>query len=128
MADDPMGMHKQIKAPMCRTLQETCQDCRETPLEEIYSVHFTICGKPEWCPFQHEVSLCQKLHVEWHKVRTSLEQEWMEKFPDYDPGLAVIGNRKSERKQAMRLYGGHCGPNYSPLVFPVPENETVALI
>lgn len=30
----------------CRTGEKTCQDCRETPLDEMISVHMTTCWKP----------------------------------------------------------------------------------
>lgn len=51
MVDDPTSFNKRKNMTMCRTLESlaNCQDCRETPLDEIYTAHFTsVCGKVEW--------------------------------------------------------------------------------
>jgi len=65
----------------CRTgEEETCQDCREVPVEDVVTTHFTLCQKPWWClphsqdALQHR--LCRKLTHEWYKIRSELEQSW----------------------------------------------------
>ena len=130
MVDNPYSYKEKQNTTLCRTLEPdlTCQDCRETKLEDIYSVHFTICGKPEWCHLAIEVPLCRDLLIEWHRVRTSLEREWTEKYPAYDPGLPAVGNGKDKRSEMKRKFGGHCASQYSPMVFPQVDSETVRLI
>jgi hypothetical protein len=65
----------------CRDGREQCEDCRETDLNDIYSAHFTICGKPWHCVVdknsssqQQPQSLCSKLHSEWFRIRRSYEE------------------------------------------------------
>lgn len=41
MVDDPPEADGR-----CRTGEETCEDCRETPLENMINVHLTTCWKP----------------------------------------------------------------------------------
>lgn len=64
----------------CRTNQEECEDCRTRPLEDIVSAHYTFCPKP-WNCFPNdddtiELRLCRKLHHEWFRIRSELEQSW----------------------------------------------------
>ena len=130
MVDTPRALLKDNSTP-CRTLEEECQDCRKTPLEDIYSIHFTVCGKPEWCKLLHEIPLCRDLFIEWHKVRASLEQEWAQKYPGYVPDLYAIGNKTGDRAEMWRKFGGHCGKGektYYPMVFPDLYDETETLI
>ena len=64
----------------CRTNEEECEDCRERPIEDIVTTHYTVCQKPWWClshgqdRLQHR--LCRKLTHEWYKVRSELEKSW----------------------------------------------------
>jgi hypothetical protein len=64
----------------CMTGEVECEDCRSRPLEDIASVHFTICQKP-WLCLRHaedmiQHRLCRKLHHEWFKIRSDLEKSW----------------------------------------------------
>jgi len=139
MVDKPIYYDEKKNTSMCRTLEPDlkCQDCRETKLEDIYSVHFTVCGKPEWCHLQFENRpLCRDLFIEWHKVRTSLEREWAERYPAYDSGVPGVGNGTDDKTEMMKKFGGHCGPfvkgkevktKYSPMVFPLADAETEML-
>lgn len=71
MADDP----RQTSSGMCRDGHDECQDCRDTPIEEVKSVHFTLCSKPWKCPSWHPGSiLCAKFHYEWFRIRKDLER------------------------------------------------------
>jgi hypothetical protein len=84
MADSPFDKKKGV----CFTGEAKCQDCRDTNIPDIYSVHYTLCQKPWWCPapdhkwLSEEIwqgrqgELCMKLHHEWHRVRNDLEQTW----------------------------------------------------
>jgi len=75
--DDSAGDNPNQK---CRTNQPECEDCRSRNVEEIVSAHFTICPKP-WTCFPNDVDtielrLCRKLHHEWFRIRSDLEQSW----------------------------------------------------
>ncbi|KAL7496704.1 hypothetical protein ACHAWT_004870 [Skeletonema menzelii] len=75
MADPP----RQGEVGKCRDGREDCEDCRDTPLEEIYSVHFTLCQKPWHCPPLYSApektkAICNKLHGEWFRIREDLER------------------------------------------------------
>ena len=41
MLDDPVD-----RSGKCRTGEETCQDCRQVALEDMFIIHLTICWKP----------------------------------------------------------------------------------
>jgi hypothetical protein len=64
----------------CYTQQEDCEDCRKRPLEDIYSVHFTVCQKPWLCQRHHQNNvahrLCRQLHHAWFQIRSEMEQSW----------------------------------------------------
>ena len=49
MVDNPYFFNEQKNETLCRTTEDECEDCRETKLEDVYTSHFTVCGKPEWC-------------------------------------------------------------------------------
>ena len=119
MVDDPMDTEVAIvqnKTKRCRTLQEACQDCRKMKVEDIYTAHFTICGKPWWCDLsprtvEKEVfGLCPKLHREWHRVRLSLEDQWKEQYDDYQPIYAHTGPNglSAETRHYQNYSHGHC--------------------
>jgi hypothetical protein len=119
MVDNPYyNSTKLNRTHMCRTLESdnTCQDCRKTSLDEIYTTHFTVCGKPEWCNKPVQL-LCTKLLIEWHKVRTTLEQEWSKKYPIhlYDPPKV--------EENTIGQYEGHCSISrrYIPMTFPLVD-------
>lgn len=64
----------------CRTGEDDCEDCRNRPLNDIVSAHFTICQKPWFClPYLHDIvehRLCRKIVGEWFRVRSSMERSW----------------------------------------------------
>jgi hypothetical protein len=136
MVDSPY--HVRGNRTLCRTLEPdgTCEDCRLTPISKLYTAHFTVCGKPEWCVLDHKVPLCANLFSEWHRIRSSLEQEWIESYgPNstdsttgviynmtaYDPKLEVIDyNSDKTREKNLARARGHCKRQggYSKLVVP----------
>lgn len=76
MADSP----RQSKTNKCRDGKEDCQDCREVHIEEVKSVHFTLCAKPWKCPMwagQSDLTkdICKKFHAEWFRVREDLDRD-----------------------------------------------------
>ena len=64
----------------CRTGEKECEDCRSRPVEDVVTMHATLCQKFWWClPHLENIiqdRLCHKLIMEWFKVRSDLEQSW----------------------------------------------------
>ncbi|KAL7436041.1 hypothetical protein ACHAXM_004965 [Skeletonema potamos] len=91
----------------CRDGREQCEDCRETDLNDIFSVHFTICGKPWHCaqvsPHQTEESLCSKLHSEWFRIRRSYEES---RGGGDEEGTRLLP--KLEGSYRPEIYRGYC--------------------
>ena len=105
MADAPR--HPDNKK--CRDGHEQCQDCRDTPLEEIKSVHFTLCSKPWKCPGitvgerDSAQRICTKFHQEWFRIRE-----------DYDRARAAREGMEYKRPQGTfkpEVYRGYCKSN-----------------
>lgn len=71
MADEA----RQKSSGKCRDGREECQDCTITPIEDIYSVHFTLCSKPWKCPIAGTSGICAKFHKEWFRIRKDLERK-----------------------------------------------------
>jgi regulator of replication initiation timing len=117
MVDEPTNLDR-VKANnktklMCKTLEPVsqCQDCRKTDLQDIYTAHFTVCGKPSWCQWSrykedHRL-LCMELFREWHKVRRSLEDEWKSEYPKYDPVYEIV-NVTDNYTHYLNFSQGHC--------------------
>jgi hypothetical protein len=82
MADNPKDKRTVNDIPQgrCRTNEQECEDCRNRPMEDVVSAHFTLCQKPWLClPQDNDViqqRLCKKLHHAWHRIRMDLEQTW----------------------------------------------------
>lgn len=132
MVDKPTYPDKKLEKEICTTTEEECEDCRKTMLEDIYTTHFTGCGKPEWC-FMPEEKLCRTLLTEWHKIRLSLEVEWIKRFSSsaapYIPELKGVDLTNSRKPGPDSGYMGHCHLNeYIPLRLPVTTDTAEALI
>lgn len=104
MADAP----RQSSSGKCRDGREECQDCRETPIEEVKSVHFTLCSKPWKCPLwvgQNGATknICAEFHQEWFRIREDLERKTAaeEEMEYKNPG----GTYKPE------VFHGYCRSN-----------------
>ncbi|KAL7499280.1 hypothetical protein ACHAWT_006901 [Skeletonema menzelii] len=95
----------------CRDGRKECEDCRETELKDILSVHFTLCGKPWQCVgFKDPDSLCSKLHSEWFRIRRSLEESTRDDNTDGNesqllPRPKKLGGAGSYRPE---IYHGYC--------------------
>mmetsp|Transcript_20190 Transcript_20190/g.43876 ORF Transcript_20190/g.43876 Transcript_20190/m.43876 type:complete len:476 (-) Transcript_20190:37-1464(-) len=72
MADAPRPSSGK-NAGKCRDGRDDCQDCRDTPIEQVKSVHFTLCLKPWKCPTARDI--CAKFHQEWFRIRDDLERK-----------------------------------------------------
>ena len=106
MADSP----RQGEGPngKCRDGKADCQDCRLTPIEEITSVHFTLCTKPWKCPYwvgqsDKTKDICAKFHGEWFRIRQ-----------DYDMRRALeegMEYKVPEGKHKPEVFRGYCTSN-----------------
>lgn len=132
MVDDPYGYEDK----RCKTMEETCQNCRFTPIKDVYTAHFTTCGKPDWCNIvepskSEDGALCMDLFRAWHKTRLSLEEEWMVRFPGYDPQRHIVNATESHTAFLLSYMQGHCQEvgQYIPMVFPnVGDTDSTLLI
>ena len=90
----------------CRDGRAECEDCRETDLKDIWSVHFTLCGKPWHCAagVGNNNSLCSKLHSEWFRIRRSFEES---RSDDNDPNEMRL-LPKLEGSYRPEIYHGYC--------------------
>jgi len=101
MADNPRNKRtvNDVVNGNCMTGETDCEDCRSRPVEEILTVHFTLCQKPWLClPEDSDIiqqRLCRKLHHNWHRIRSELEQSW---------GRPEIGQGEYQTEH----FYGHC--------------------
>jgi lipopolysaccharide biosynthesis glycosyltransferase len=95
-----------------------CDDCRYTPVEEIQSIHFTLCGKPWACiqnDQQPEVNhLCVQTHALWFQQR----REWELKSGLTPPILK--NNIQHNGSRTFNYALGYCrgDGDYIPIAFP----------
>jgi len=82
MCDNPRDLPtvNNVVNGKCKTRERDCEDCRERPLMDVVSAHFTICGKP-WECLRHfedilQTRLCRKLTHEWYRIRYEMESSW----------------------------------------------------
>ena len=121
MADAPRN-HKGL----CRDGQLSCEDCRLTNVNDIMSVHFTLCNKPWKCPFvstsstsQQDV-ICSKFHTQWFRIRHDLEKTLSTATPT--PTIQHDGNEDTslgQGKYMPEVFHGYCNSHgergYIPL-------------
>jgi hypothetical protein len=114
MADNPKDKRTVDDIPQgrCRTDTDECEDCRNRPIEEVVTAHFTLCQKPWLClpqdndTIQHR--LCRKLHHEWHRIRADLEESW---------GRSRMGNGDFQPEH----FYGHCKKYGKPGYMDIQE-------
>jgi hypothetical protein len=115
MSDNPM-VKLQKKFDRCRTDQDTCEDCRFRPKEDVVTFHFTICRKPWSClnyeSQQENFRLCREMNHEWYVYRSELEQSW---------GRTGLGDGRLKPDHYLG-YCRHDGDDgYIPISFPIGE-------
>jgi len=105
----------------CRNNRKSCEACEVTPIEDIYSIHYTACRKPWNCiskgtkdPLNKEhkknsvpedivhLDHCMELLNIWHSVRTDLENKLFAKLGDEVIRQGQSGSYNYEAFQ------GHC--------------------
>jgi hypothetical protein len=102
-----------------------CEDCRLRPIEQVKTTHFTVCQKPWLC--QRHVGpstnderthlLCRKLHHEWFRIRSEMEQSW-----------GRLGHGSGNFSDAKHFYGycdkrGQQGYHLIQKPYGLPVNE-----
>jgi hypothetical protein len=114
MSDNPM-VESNNKTNHCRTNQETCEDCRLRPKEDVVTFHYTICRKPWFClSYDNQLGqyfrLCREMFHEWYVYRSELEQSW---------GRSGRGEGQFKADRFLG-YCRHVGVDgYIPIEFPV---------
>eukprot|EP00635_Sarcinochrysidales_sp_CCMP3193_P005337 CAMPEP_0118914976 /NCGR_PEP_ID=MMETSP1166-20130328/15216_1 /TAXON_ID=1104430 /ORGANISM="Chrysoreinhardia sp, Strain CCMP3193" /LENGTH=449 /DNA_ID=CAMNT_0006854615 /DNA_START=56 /DNA_END=1402 /DNA_ORIENTATION=+ len=95
-----------------------CRDCRLVDVDDVKTVHFTICQKPWNCISATNVAcpycpICAKLHKKWFDIRHEMELEW----GTYDPA-AYDGTARDRH--------GMCGRHGASGYKPVPIDRLLA--
>jgi hypothetical protein len=118
MCDNPRNKKtvNDIVNGKCLTEELECEDCRSRPLEDIISVHFTICQKP-WNCLAHKQDviqqrLCRKLTHEWFRIRSDLEKSW---------GRSGVGEGKWDTSNFFGYCKSERRKGYLPI--KIPERE-----
>jgi len=106
----------------CRNGLDTCEDCRKTNLDKIYSTHYTTCRKPWLCQATGAsggkkkggvmasaintdtviLEHCLQIVREWHLLRSDLESSIYELTNDDSMKLGVAGDYRKD------IFQGHC--------------------
>lgn len=97
MHDTPRKKKRHGDEVFCTDGKESCEDCRETDISLIKSVHFTLCQKPWICPSFYQ-KLCKEFHKKWFQIRKDYEQEEGIFFKD----------RLSTRSIEEGVFQGYC--------------------
>jgi hypothetical protein len=113
MTDAP----RQEKSGKCRDGREECQDCRDVNVEDVKSVHFTLCSKPWKCPEwagmdKKGKKICQAFHGEWFRIREDLEKTRNEQF--VNPGGV----------QRPEIFRGFCNSGHERGYIPILIDNT----
>ena len=100
----------------CRDSQDTCDQCKFTPIEDIYNIHYSPCGKPWHCITQGEVHQqgftidvgmcdldhCFELQHLWHSIRSDLEDELLKRKGHEMVKELSAGDFRRD------IFAGHC--------------------
>lgn len=128
MNDNPKQKMRKTGEEKCRTGEPTCEDCRKTNFDDIYSVHFTICQKPWECHLhfselnsqREEKKLCHHFHKSWFKIRKDLEHSYLPTIlPNYESAA-----RENPDEALNKFSQGFCkhGSNQGYLPISLHEN------
>jgi hypothetical protein len=58
---------------------DACDDCTAWEVEDVWSAHFTVCGKPFECynmAGDDNYRLCHELQRSWFRARSDMERSW----------------------------------------------------
>ena len=124
MADNPRVDVKNKPDPrhpglgLCRDGRPECEDCRKIKINNITSIHFTLCQKPWTCrTFENNgpLDLCNKFHHEWFKVRKHLDSS-----KQTNKTSTTIQQGKYYPEHFMGYCKGTGGENYIPMELNIP--------
>ena len=118
----PNFNHKDDTIGQCRNGRlDDCEDCMMTDIDEIYSAHYALCGKPWYCAskstpqqpnkkqdkgkpfvmrdFQVNRDHCMQLVERWHSMRE-----------DFENAVGIHDEARAKTFSYKREYfHGHCG-------------------
>jgi hypothetical protein len=122
MCDNPRDKRtlNDIVDGKCRDGRDVCEDCRSQPVEDIVTTHYTLCQKPWLCnphdtdALQHR--LCRKLHHEWFKIRSSLEESW---------GRGAYGPGDHDKEQFYGFCKERLEKGYVPIDLPNGISQSI---
>jgi hypothetical protein len=101
-----------------------CLDCRTTPMDQIRSIHLTLCQKPWWCPAWIEEPQCSRFHYEWHRIRQDLEVTLGLQDSRY---MQLDTIDTSDMRQVLGHFPKHCSrpgsKGYHPIQFELAWSE-----
>lgn len=81
MGDSPRSESDGSKnANKCRDGRDFCEDCRSRNIQDIKTIHYTVCQKPWNCiSYKNDNGptgkQCRKFHTEYHKIRAHYEEQ-----------------------------------------------------
>jgi hypothetical protein len=94
----------------CLDGQPTCEDCRLSEVDSVFSAHFTICQKPWTCTAHtnpRNMRLCRAFHEKWFSLRDEFEQAM-----DVDVSYRV---KRSVVPGSLRMCRNYGDDKYLPL-------------
>jgi hypothetical protein len=118
----------------CRNNEETCEDCMVTPLEQIYSIHYTQCRKPWNCIGEPKLDKSQKMNIPtdsvhldhclelqtiWHSMRYDLEVKLEELSKKAGTSANVKPRALAEQTYKHTVFRGHCTDNGGDYYIPI---------
>lgn len=102
----------------CINGEPTCEDCRLSNPEEVYSAHFTICQKP-WTCTEHlnpkNKIVCEAFHKKWFELRDQFEHEFKVELS--------YRVEKTRFKNSLGMCKGYGDNKYIPI--PIENNKIV---
>jgi lipopolysaccharide biosynthesis glycosyltransferase len=110
-----------MKPYPCMTSQEVCEDCRETNIDDIVSIHLTNCQKPWHCCHLSKLPLlCVQHWHEWYRMRYLFEAK-MRQDPISTPRMYV------DRTMGIQnISFGYCS-GYGPLKYHSINESMITL-
>lgn len=113
MVDNPY--HKNTLK--CIDGHETCEDCRASDPDMVYTAHFTICQKP-WTCTEHlnprNQVVCEAFHKKWFALRDEYEREL-----GIDTGYRA---KKTRFVNSLGMCSGYGDSRYLPM--PIDQIKT----
>lgn len=114
----------------CRSMRSDCEECLKTPLEDIYTAHFTAqCRHPQECVTEGDsrggpgrdlidsasgtVEHCLEVNGHWHEMRRDFESTLLNAA---STGVAKVGY---QGKHKPKVFQGHCSAEGTDGYLPI---------